>query len=156
MLFQFHWDNHCRYRCLAGRMAMHACQIGPIDTAPPCPGSPLRACIVTKGGTLWGTQPFCPPFLLHYSSVRTMRLHSPSVLGSIRISGLGGKLAAGFLRSRLAWIVFCFHCWVADDKNGGDGDVRHCCWVVAAMGHPCHSRAISILRRIVRATKAAT
>ncbi len=26
--------------CLAGRMAMHACQIGPIDTTPPCPGSP--------------------------------------------------------------------------------------------------------------------
>ncbi len=30
-------------RCLAGRMVMHACQIGPTDTAPPCPGSPLRA-----------------------------------------------------------------------------------------------------------------
>ncbi len=26
------------FRCLAGRMAMHACQIGPTDTAPPCPG----------------------------------------------------------------------------------------------------------------------
>ncbi len=49
-------------RCLAGRMAMHACQIGPTDTAPPCPGSPLRACIGTKEGTLWGRQPFCPHF----------------------------------------------------------------------------------------------
>ncbi len=49
-------------RCLAGHMAMHACQIGPTDTAPPCPGSPLRACIGTKGGTLWGRQPFCPHF----------------------------------------------------------------------------------------------
>ncbi len=29
-------------RCLAGRMAMHACQIGPTDTAPPCPGSPVN------------------------------------------------------------------------------------------------------------------
>ncbi len=28
-------------------MAMHACQIGPTDTAPPCSGSPLRACIGT-------------------------------------------------------------------------------------------------------------
>ncbi len=37
-------------RCLAGRMAMHTCQIGPTDTAPPCPGSPLRACVGTKGG----------------------------------------------------------------------------------------------------------
>ncbi len=50
----------CWLRCLAGRMAMHACQIGPIDTAPPCPGSLLRACVGTKGGTLWGRQPFCP------------------------------------------------------------------------------------------------
>ncbi len=31
-------------------MAMHACQIGPTDTAPPCPGSPQRACVQTKGG----------------------------------------------------------------------------------------------------------
>ncbi len=38
-------------RCLAGRMAMHTCQIGPTDTAPPCPGSPLWACIGTKGGS---------------------------------------------------------------------------------------------------------
>ncbi len=30
------------------------------------------------------------------------------------------------------------------------------CWVVAAMGRPCRSHAISILGRIVRATKAAT
>ncbi len=30
-------------------MAMHACQIGPTDTAPPCPGSPQRACVETKG-----------------------------------------------------------------------------------------------------------
>ncbi len=35
-------------RCLAGRMVMHACQIGLTDTAPPCPGSPHRACIVTR------------------------------------------------------------------------------------------------------------
>ncbi len=37
-------------RCLAGRMAMHACQIGPTDTAPPCPGLPQWACVVTRGG----------------------------------------------------------------------------------------------------------
>ncbi len=49
-------------RCLAGHMAMHACQIGLTDTAPPCPGSPLRACVGTKGGTLCGRQPFCPHF----------------------------------------------------------------------------------------------
>ncbi len=38
-------------RCLAGRMAMHACQIGPTDTAPPCPGSPQQACVETKGAS---------------------------------------------------------------------------------------------------------
>ncbi len=42
------------YRCLAGHMAMHACQIGPIDTAPSCPGSPLRVCVGTKGGIITG------------------------------------------------------------------------------------------------------
>ncbi len=74
-------------RCLAGRMAMHACQIGLTDTAPPCPGSPQRACVETKGGNALGQATFLPPFLLCYSSVRTVRLHSLFVLGSIRISG---------------------------------------------------------------------
>ncbi len=32
-----------------GLMAMHACQIGPADTALPCPGSPQQACVVTRG-----------------------------------------------------------------------------------------------------------
>ncbi len=50
------------FQCLAGRMAMHACQIGPTDTAPPCPGLPLWACVGTKGGMLWGRQPFCRHF----------------------------------------------------------------------------------------------
>ncbi len=37
------------FRCLAGRMAMPACQIDPTDTAPPCPGSPHRACVGKRG-----------------------------------------------------------------------------------------------------------
>ncbi len=36
-------------RCLAGRMAMHACQIGATDTVPPCPGSSQRACVLQRG-----------------------------------------------------------------------------------------------------------
>ncbi len=40
-------------RCLAGRMAMHTCQIGPTDTAPPCPGSPQWAALRDKGGTAY-------------------------------------------------------------------------------------------------------
>ncbi len=70
----------------------------------------------------------------------------------LRISGLDGKLAAGCLRSGPAWII-CIHYWVADGKNGGMVRSGIGCWVAAAMGR---SRAIFILRRIVRATKAAT
>ncbi len=33
----------------AVRMVMHACQIGPKDIAPPCPGSPYRGCIGARG-----------------------------------------------------------------------------------------------------------
>ncbi len=40
-------------------------------------------------------------------------------------------------------------------KMGGMARSGIGCWVAAAMGFPCRSRAISILRRIVRATKAA-
>ncbi len=35
-------------RSLAGHVAMHVCQFGPKDTAPPCLGSSHRAYIVTK------------------------------------------------------------------------------------------------------------
>ncbi len=75
----------------------------------------------------------------------------------LRISGLDGKLAAGCLRSGPAWIIFCFHCWVADGKKGGVMARSGIgCWVAAAMGRPCCYHAISIFRRIVRVTKAAT
>ncbi len=40
-------------RCLAGRMAMHTRQIGPSDTALPCPGSPQQACVETKEEPSW-------------------------------------------------------------------------------------------------------
>ncbi len=85
-----------------------------------------------KGGNALGQATFLPPFLC-YSSVRTVRLHSPFVSGSLRISGLDGKLAAGCLRSGSAWIVFCFHCWVADSKNGVDDEVWH--WVLGGGGY---------------------
>ncbi len=64
----------------------------------------------------------------------------------LRISGLDGELAAGCLWSGPAWVVFCFRCWVADGKNGGMARSGIGCWVAAAMGCPCCSRAISILR----------
>ncbi len=49
-------------RCLVGRMAMHACQIGPTDTALPCLGSLQRTCIVTRGD-LWNLMKhFCELF----------------------------------------------------------------------------------------------
>ncbi len=36
-------------RMMARRMAMHACQIVPTDTTPPCLGSPRGVCIRTNG-----------------------------------------------------------------------------------------------------------
>ncbi len=119
----------------------------------PLPGIATTGLRLDKGGNALGQATFLPQFLLCYSSVWTMRLHSPFVSGLIRISGLDGKLAAGCLQSGPAWIV-CFRCWVADGKNGGMARSDIGCWVAVAMGCPC--RAISILRRIVRATKAAT
>ncbi len=83
------------------------------------PGIATTGLCRDKGRNALWQATFLPPFLLSYSSVRTVRLHSPFILGSIRISGLDGKLAAGCLWSGPAWIIFCFHCWVADGKNGG-------------------------------------
>ncbi len=112
----------------------------------PLPGIVTTGLRRDKGGNVLGQATFLSPFLLCYSSVWMVRLHSPFISGSIRISGLDGELAAGCLRSGPARIVFCFRCW--RQKCG--------CWVAAAMGRPCRSRAITILRRIVRVTKAAT
>ncbi len=42
------YNRDRQYRCLEGRMVMHACQIGPTDTAPPCPGSPQWVCVGTN------------------------------------------------------------------------------------------------------------
>ncbi len=108
-------------RCLAGRTAMHACQIGPTDIAPPCPGSPQRACVGTKGGTLWDRQPFCPisPLLLKGAVGATTLSLRFGIDQDLGISGLNGKLAAGCFRSGPTWIVFCFRSWFADGKNGG-------------------------------------
>ncbi len=131
-------------------MAMHACQIGPTDTAPPCQGSPQWACAVTReersgAGNL--STPISPLLLKCVDSATTLSLR-------FGISGQGGELAARCLRSRPAWIVFCFHFWVDDGKNEGIPRSGTGCWVAVAMG--CRCRAISILQRIVRATKRAT
>ncbi len=83
-------------------MAMHACQIGPTDTALPCPGWPQRACVETKWGTLWGRPPFCP----HFSSATQVCGWCDyislcfGINQDLRISGLDGKLAARCPRSR--------------------------------------------------------
>ncbi len=71
-------NNFSHVRCLAGRMAMHARQIGPNNTVPPCPGSPQQACVVTRGTALRQAT-FLPPFLHCYLSVRMVWLHSPFV-----------------------------------------------------------------------------
>ncbi len=136
-------------------MAMHACQIGPIDTAPLAQDrqTGLRR---DKGGNTLEQATFLPPFLLCYSSVRMLRLHSPFVLdrsgsqvemvnwlphvSEVDWPGSSSASVAGLLRA----------------KMGGNGKIRH--WVLGGGGYgrPCRSHAITILRCIVRATKAAT
>ncbi len=104
-------------------------------------------------GKHWGRQPFCP----HFSPATGVCGWCDYTLPLFRILGLAGILAAsGCLRVRTAWIVFfLFRCWVANGKHGG-GVARSSigCWVAAATGRHCH--AISILRHIVKATKATT
>ncbi len=130
---------------------MHACQIGPTDTAPPCLGSPHQGCIMTRGKRFEAGNLSAPisPLLLKC-------MDGASTLSLFRILDLSGKLAARCLQSRPAQIIFCFCCWVADGKEGGMARSDIEWWVAAAMGRICRSHAISILRRIVRATKAAT
>ncbi len=88
--------------------------------------------------------PISPLLLKRADGATTLSLRF-GIDQDLGILGLYGKLAAGCLRSGPAWIVFCFHCWVADGKNGGMARSGIGCWVAAAMGCPCRSRAISIL-----------
>ncbi len=82
--------------------------------------------------------------------------NSPLLL--FRILDFAGPLAAsGCLGVRPAWIIFfLFRCWVANGKHEGmlRSDIER--WVAAAVDHLCHSRVISILRHILKATKVAT
>ncbi len=49
------YSELCKHdQCLAGRMAMHACQIGRTDTALPCLGSPTAGLCCDKRGTFRG------------------------------------------------------------------------------------------------------
>ncbi len=77
--------------------------------------------LLQRGRTPWGRQPCCP----HFSSATQVcgwcdyTLPSFGINQDLGISDLGGKLAARCLRSRSAWIVFCFRCCVADGKTVG-------------------------------------
>ncbi len=104
-----------------------------------------------NGWPLWGRQPFCP----HFSSATEVCGWCDYTLPLFRIFGLGVILTARCLWSRPAWIVFFFlRCWVASGRHGR-GMARSVigCWVAAAMGRLSRSCDISILRRIVSATK---
>ncbi len=95
------------------------------------------------------------PFLLCYWNARMVRLYSTFFF---RILGLAGILAAsGCFRVRPAWInFFLFCCCVANSKHRGMARSGIGCWASVAMGRLCRSCAISILRRIVKTTKAPT
>ncbi len=68
--------------------------------------------------------PISPLLLKCAGGATTLSLRF-GIYQDLGITGLDGELAAGWLRSGPAWIVCCFHCWVADGKNGGDGEVWH-------------------------------
>ncbi len=146
------------HRCLVWRMAMHACQIGPTESHPvaqDCHYGPASG----QRGEHFGAgnlSALISLLLLKYADDATTLSLRFGIDQDLRISGLDGKLAAGCPRSGPAWIVFCFHCCVADGQNREMARSSIGCWVVVAMGRHCHSRTISIFRRIVRVTKAAT
>ncbi len=125
----------------------------------PLPGIATTGLRRDKEGNVVGQATFLPPFLLCYLSVRTVRLHSPFVSGSIRISGSLAYMVnwlpdvsevdrPGSSSASAAGLLMA--------KTGGVARSGIGCWVAVAMGRPYHSRAISILQRIVRATKTAT
>ncbi len=97
-------------------------------------------------------------FLPHFSSATGVCKWCDYTLPIFRILDLAGLAASRCLRVRPACIVFfLFLCWVANGKQGG-GMMRSSigCWIVVAMDRLCRSHTISILQRIVKATKAAT
>ncbi len=72
---------------LAGRMAMHACQSSPKDTAPPCPGSPHQACLRTRrecfvAGNL--SAPISPLLLVCADGATKNRIFCANVIVRIR------------------------------------------------------------------------
>ncbi len=109
---------------------MHACQIGPTDTAPPCPAAPGQRGEYFGASNL--SAPISPLLLKCADGATTLSLRF-GIDQDLGISGLDVEWAAGCLRSGPPWIVFCFRCWVADGKNGGDGEVRH--WVLGGGGY---------------------
>ncbi len=105
----------------------------------PLPKIATTGLLRDKGGNaLWAgnLSALISPLLLKCADGATTLSLRFGIDQDLRISGLDGKLAAGCLRSGLAWIIFCFRCWVADGENrgdGGDGEVRH--WVLGGGGY---------------------
>ncbi len=125
----------------------------PPQTPHPLAQDRLIGFALEQGGILLGKQPFCP----HFSSATGVCGCYDYTLPLFRILGLAGIFAAsGCLRVRPAWIVFFFFfcSWVANGKHGARSGIGR--WAAVAMGRLCHSRAISILQLIVKATKVAT
>ncbi len=129
---------------------MHACQIGPTDTAPPHPGSPHQSCIRARGNALKQVT-FLPPFLhsLHIGATTLSHLDPwlwCYLLPFDDIVDVVGQL--GSSSSSIAGLLVA-------NTGGGITRFRIRCWVAVAIGRLCRSYANSILCRIVKVAKTA-
>ncbi len=125
----------------AGRMAMHACQIGPTDTAPLARNRFLGPAS-GQGGTLWHRPPFCP-----ISPLRTYWYNYTLELGSVAVILSDIVIDQPWSSSSSISKLL-----VANTARGLTRSSIGCC-VAASFGRSCPN---SILWCIVKATKAAT
>ncbi len=139
-------------------MAMHACQIGPL-TPHPLARDRHYGPVSGQRGERFGagnlSAPISPLLLKCVDGATTLSLRF-GIDQDLRISGLYGKLAADVSKVDQPGSSSASIAGLLTAKTGGMARSGIGCWVAVAMSRPCRSRTISILRRIVRATKAAT
>ncbi len=107
------FGRHIPYNSMkAGRMAIHACQIGSTDTAP-LTRARHTGLALGQGVTLWGKQLSVPIFPLLTRWCGWWNYIPP--FGFIAVVWLAATWS--WCRCWPAWITFIFRCWVANSKH---------------------------------------